>query len=93
MSLRIENQGQQPAVNNTEATRAASAASKASTASSSATSSVDTASIGSASGELSGDLSIRQDRVDALRAQVESGTYQPDPHAIASAMFQNYFGS
>ena len=41
----------------------------------------DTASISSAPGQLSGDLPIRQDRVDTLRAQVESGTYTVDPRS------------
>ena len=53
----------------------------------------DTASISSAPGQLSGDLPIRQDRVDALRSQVESGTYTVDPRAVATAMFQNLFRS
>ncbi len=61
--------------------------------SSAATSSAEA---GSARGGLSavpeqhsGDLSIRQDRVDALRAQIEAGTYMVNPHAVANAMFQN----
>jgi flagellar biosynthesis anti-sigma factor FlgM len=53
----------------------------------------DTASISAAPGQLSGDLPIRQDRVDALRAQVDSGTYTVDSHAVANAMFQNLFRS
>ncbi len=65
--------------------------------SSAATSSAEA---GSARGGLSavpeqhsGDLSIRQDRVDALRAQIEAGTYMVNPHAVANAMFQNHFGA
>ncbi len=92
MSLRIENQGQQPISNTSGTTRSGQTPSRTTEASAAAPS-VDTASIGSVSGDLSGDVSIRQDRVSALRAQVEAGTYQPDPHAIASAMFQNYFRS
>ena len=92
MNLRIENQGQQPVSNTTGTARTGQTPARAANASAAAPS-VDTASIGSVSGNLSGDVSIRQDRVDALRAQVEAGTYQPDPHAIASAMFQNYFRS
>jgi len=53
----------------------------------------DTASISAAPGQLSGDLPIRQDRVDALRAQLDSGTYTVDPRAVATAMFQNLFRS
>jgi flagellar biosynthesis anti-sigma factor FlgM len=53
----------------------------------------DTASISSVPGQLSGDLPIRQDRVDALRAQIEAGTYTVNAHAVANAMFQNLFRS
>lgn len=53
----------------------------------------DTASISAAPGQLSGDLPIRQDRVDALRAQIEAGTYTVNAHAVANAMFQNLFRS
>jgi flagellar biosynthesis anti-sigma factor FlgM len=53
----------------------------------------DTASISSALGELSGDLPIRQDRVDALRAQIQAGSYSVNSHAVATAMFQNLFRS
>jgi flagellar biosynthesis anti-sigma factor FlgM len=53
----------------------------------------DTASISAAPGQLSGDLPIRQDRVDALRAQMETGTYTVNAHAVATAMFQNLFRS
>jgi flagellar biosynthesis anti-sigma factor FlgM len=53
----------------------------------------DTASISAAPSQLSGDLPIRQDRVDALRAQIDSGTYTVDPRAVANAMFQNLFRS
>jgi flagellar biosynthesis anti-sigma factor FlgM len=53
----------------------------------------DTASISSATSQLSGDVGIRQDRVDALRAQMETGTYTVNPHAVATAMFQNLFRS
>jgi flagellar biosynthesis anti-sigma factor FlgM len=54
----------------------------------------DTASISSATSQLSStDLPIRQDRVDALRMQIESGTYTVNPRAVATAMFQNLFRS
>lgn len=46
-----------------------------------------------ASEQLPGDLPIRQDRVDALRAQIEAGAYPVNPHAIANAIFQNLFGA
>jgi flagellar biosynthesis anti-sigma factor FlgM len=53
----------------------------------------DTASISAAPSQLSGDLSVRQDRVDALRAQMDTGTYTVNAHAVATAMFQNLFRS
>ena len=53
----------------------------------------DTATISAVPEQLSGDLPIRQDRVDALRAQMEAGTYSLNPHAIANAMFQHLFRS
>jgi flagellar biosynthesis anti-sigma factor FlgM len=53
----------------------------------------DTATISSATSQLASDLPIRQDRVDALRSQIESGTYTVDAHAVANAMLQNYFRS
>jgi flagellar biosynthesis anti-sigma factor FlgM len=39
---------------------------------------------------LSGD-DIRSARVDALRAAIINGTYAPNPHAIAEAMFNELF--
>ncbi len=53
----------------------------------------DTASISGATVQLSGDVAIRQDRVDALRSQLEGGTHKLNSHAIATAMFQNLFRS
>jgi flagellar biosynthesis anti-sigma factor FlgM len=53
----------------------------------------DSASIGAVPEQLSGDLPIRQDRVDALRAQIEAGTYKVNAHAVANAMFQDLFRS
>jgi flagellar biosynthesis anti-sigma factor FlgM len=53
----------------------------------------DTTSISSATTQLSGDVGIRQDRVDSLRAQLDTGTYTVNPHAVATAMFQNLFRS
>jgi flagellar biosynthesis anti-sigma factor FlgM len=97
MSLSIQNPGQplDPSSNSPSST---SKAGNAQSPASSTYSSIgalediqDTASISAAPGQLSGDLPIRQDRVDALRAQVESGTYTVDPRAVATAMFQNLF--
>jgi flagellar biosynthesis anti-sigma factor FlgM len=53
----------------------------------------DTASISPATSQLSGNVAIRQDRVDALRSQLEGGTYKVNAHAVATAMFQNLFRS
>jgi anti-sigma28 factor (negative regulator of flagellin synthesis) len=53
----------------------------------------DSASISVAPGQLSGDLPNRQDRLDALRAQIEAGIYTVNPHTVASAMSQNLFRS
>jgi flagellar biosynthesis anti-sigma factor FlgM len=46
----------------------------------------DTAAISSASSQLSSGFAVRQDKVDALRAQVVSGTYTVDPKAVATSM-------
>lgn len=97
MSLRILNQGQpvDPATdlksNGTQA-GAGTAKSTLLSLSTSGTAS-DTASISAATSQLSGDVAVRQDRVDALRAQIESGTYMVEPRAVATAMFQNLFRS
>lgn len=32
----------------------------------------------------------RQEKVAALKKQVESGTYQPDPKAVAESLFNHY---
>jgi anti-sigma28 factor (negative regulator of flagellin synthesis) len=53
----------------------------------------DTASISAVPGQLSGELPIRQDRVDSLRSQIDAGTYTVSPRAVATAMFQNLFRS
>lgn len=95
MSLNISDLGQ-PAteLSSASSNRTGAASSSASSgASSSALSNAtqDTATISSAQSQLSGDLPIRQDRVDALRSQVESGTYTVSAHAVASAMFSNLF--
>jgi flagellar biosynthesis anti-sigma factor FlgM len=99
MNLRIQNQGQ-PDLDPSSNLKSGSAQPSAisTTQSSSSTlnafsTSQDTASISSATSQLSGDVPIRQDRVDALRAQIESGTYTLDSHAIANAMFQSLFRS
>jgi flagellar biosynthesis anti-sigma factor FlgM len=99
MSLRIQNPAQpaMDALSNSPAstTKTGSGQNATSTYSSigALADTQDTASISSAPGQLTGDLPIRQDRVDALRAQVESGTYTVNPHAVANAMFQNLFRS
>lgn len=92
MTLRIDNQGQQPISNAAEATRGTLNANNGAPSVASSHDS-DTMSIGSASVQLSGDVPIRQDKVAALRAQVESGTYSVDARAVATAMFQNLFRS
>jgi flagellar biosynthesis anti-sigma factor FlgM len=53
----------------------------------------DTATLSSASSQLSGGLAVRQDKVDALRAQMVSGNYTIDTHAVASAMSRDPFWS
>ncbi len=102
MSLRIPNQGQSEMDTANFSSASLSAASSktgsAQPASSNSTlnalnAAQDTASIHSAATQLSGDLPIRQDRVDALRSQIETGTYTVNAHAVANAMFQNLFRS
>jgi flagellar biosynthesis anti-sigma factor FlgM len=97
MSLRIQNQGQSvdPSTDLKSASTPAGAGSGSSKSTLSALSGAapDTASISAATSQLSGDVAIRQDRVDALRAQVDNGTYTVDPRAVATAMFQNLFRS
>jgi len=104
MNLRIQNPSQteiDPAssknpLSNSKAGSAPSASSPAASAYSSIGAledTQDTASISSAPSQLSGDLPIRQDRVDALRSQIEAGTYTVNAHAVANAMFQNLFRS
>ena len=34
-----------------------------------------------------------QERVDALRSQIEAGTYAANPQALADAMFEHFFGA
>jgi flagellar biosynthesis anti-sigma factor FlgM len=95
MNLRIENQGQSvdsPTDVKSSGTQPGSASKSALTALSTGTT-ADTASISAATSQLSGDVAIRQDRVDALRSQVEGGTYTVDARAVATAMFQNLFRS
>lgn len=95
MNLRIQNQGQpvdSPADVKSSGTQPGGGSKSALTALSTGTAS-DTASISAATNQLSGDVAIRQDRVDALRSQVESGTYTVDARAVATAMFQNLFRS
>jgi flagellar biosynthesis anti-sigma factor FlgM len=97
MNLRIQNPGQpaDPLSNSPLSNAKTGGAQNASPTYSSIGSldTQDTASISAAPSQLSGDLPIRQDRVDALRAQIDSGTYTVDPRAVANAMFQNLFRS
>ncbi len=101
MSLRIPNQGQSEmdTVNFSSASLSAASSKTGSAQPASSNSTLnalnaqDTASIHSAATQLSGDLPIRQDRVDALRSQIETGTYTVNAHAVATAMFQNLFRS
>jgi flagellar biosynthesis anti-sigma factor FlgM len=103
MSLRIQNPGQpeaDPTAASSPANAKAGGAQRLSSPVSSTYSAIgglvdtqDTASISAAPGQLSGDLPVRQDRVDALRAQIEAGTYTVNSHAVATAMFQNLFRS
>ena len=53
----------------------------------------DSGSIGAVPERLSGDLPIRQERVDAFRSQIKAGTYKVNAHALAKAMFENLFRS
>lgn len=96
MSFQIQNQGLP--VDSSSDLRASSTQPGAATDSTKSTltaptASADTASISAATSQLSGDVAIRQDRVDSLRAQIESGTYTVNPRAVATAMFQNLFRS
>jgi|SRR5208282_5159574 len=98
MNLSIQNPGQSevdPSANLESSNRKSSAGAGSSTGSciGAFDGTQDTASISSAPSQLSGDLPIRQDRVDALRAQMEAGTYTVSAHAVATAMFQNLFRS
>ena len=96
MNLRIQNQVQSdidPSANSKGANvQAASGYSQSDTSNVNALNiGQDTASISGATKQLSDDVAIRQDRVDALRIQVESGTYTVNSRAVATAMFQNLF--
>jgi len=96
MDLRIQTQGQLnievPANLKNASTQSVSGSSSSDKSMLQALS-TDTASISSITAQLSGDVSIRQDRVDALRSQIETGTYTVDSRAVATAMFQNLFRS
>ena len=99
MSLRIQNQGQQPNLDPSSNLKSGSAPASQALSLAAVDSynstlnaldkTEDTTSISSATSQLSGDVPVRQDRVDSLRAQIESGTYTLNPQAIANAMFQN----
>jgi flagellar biosynthesis anti-sigma factor FlgM len=96
MTIGIFNQGQhdlEPAANLKSTSAQPASGSGASSSTGALSESQDTASISSATNQLSGDVAIRQDRVDALRLQMESGTYTVNAHAVATAMFQNLFRS
>ena len=95
MTLRINDQSQAAdlaAELTSSGTQAASGSSQ-STAAEGLNGGEDTTSLSSAPSQLTGDVEVRQDRVDALRAQVESGTYTVDARAVATAMMQNLFRS
>jgi len=96
MSLSIQNQGQPEidlSANLASANPMTGSGTSSPTSANASNATQDTASINSATTQLSGDLPIRQDRVDALRAQMETGTYTVNAHAVATAMFQNLFRS
>jgi flagellar biosynthesis anti-sigma factor FlgM len=95
MDLRIQNQGQPEAdsVNLKSVKEPGGSVGGPPKSSIQAPGAQDTASISPATSQLSGDVAIRQDRVDALRAQLEGGTYTVNAHAVATAMFQNLFRS
>jgi flagellar biosynthesis anti-sigma factor FlgM len=101
MSLRIQNPGQPEVdtLSNSASAKTANAQSGSSAVASTYShigaldDTQDTASVSAAHGQLSGDLPIRQDRVDSLRAQIETGAYTVNAHAVATAMFQNLFRS
>lgn len=97
MDLRIHNQSQ-PEVDSSSSLKSGVAKTGADSSPGGSTlaalnAAQDTASISSATSQLSGDVAIRQDRVDALRSQMDTGTYTVNPHALATAMFQNLFRS
>lgn len=96
MSLRITNSSQTDAdltTNLTSAARSESTAETVETDAEALDQTQDTATISSSSSQLASELPVRQDKVDALRAQVKAGTYSVDSRAVATAMFQNLFGS
>ncbi len=94
MNLRIQNQAQ-PELDASAAAKTGSAQPGVGSSPGASPSAApqDTASISAATSQLTGDVAIRQDRVEALRSQIESGTYTVNPHAVATAMFQNLFRS
>jgi flagellar biosynthesis anti-sigma factor FlgM len=92
MNIRVDQQSQ-PEILNEALKSTQGVTTGRSSASSSAAQSQDTASISAASSQLSGEDGIRQEHVDALRSQMESGTYTVNPHAVATAMFNNLFRS
>ena len=51
----------------------------------------DTATISSASSQLSSSFAVRQDKVDSLRAQVVGGTYSVDTNAVSTSMSSDPF--
>lgn len=96
MTVRIDNSQSLPldAATQAQSTSAAGTNSSSRAADSNALNiNTDTASISSLTSQMAGDAPIRQDRVEALRAQIDSGTYSVDPRAVATAMFQNLFRS
>ena len=62
-------------------------------AASTRTTAQDQVSISNAGIQLSSSLAVRQEKVDALRSQVQAGTYTVDAKAVASAIANDHFWS
>ena len=95
MNVRIHNQDQSISVaSKFKAGIASSDSGTSQSASSNLTAAdepLDTASLSSTSGQITDDNQLRQDRINALRAQVQSGTYVVNAHDLASAMYGHIF--
>lgn len=87
MSLRIHNHSQLVDPSSSLNGNTAQPSSGASSSASSAQNPIqDTTLISNLSSQLASGFAIRQDKVDALRVQVNNGTYGVEPQAIAAAM-------